>query len=159
MEIKVGYRVLILESEGCFLTVGKTAVVECVLQDAEFNVRVREEVDPFQNESWWISETKLEVITKFYTLHQNSSGGRYVRDDKVDDVVIIEAANQEHFEQLAEEILSDSIYGPYKVAYEIEDPEGTEMPTIRGEYYEDATDYEYILYRFNGVKERSREYS
>lgn len=159
MKIKVGYRVLILESEGEFLTAGKTAIVECVLPAEEFNIRVREEVDPFENESWWISDSKLEVITRFYTLHQNSSGGIYVRDDKVDDVVIIEAANQEHLQQLTEKILSDSIYGPYKVAYTIEDPEGTEMPTIRGEYYEDATDYEYILYRFNGVKERSREYS
>jgi hypothetical protein len=47
---------------------------------------------------------EITVKTKFYSFHQNNSGGSFITDDKVAEYVIIEALNASHANQIAEDI-------------------------------------------------------
>lgn len=103
--------------------------------------------------------------TKFYTSHQNNSGGYLIQNDNVDHWVCVEAKNVEDAQTKFEDILDD--YREYCPCcgirwddYYLDEEDGEETPCIYGENYKEfndpfwCRDSAIIIYYANGTKEK-----
>ena len=95
----------------------------------------------------------------FYTFMQNNSGGYYLRDENVEEVVIIEANDAEEAARKLWEIVEDDYLESceccgdrWNVLSEYHDGE-YETPKIFGDDSRETT-YSHIIYYANGAKVR-----
>ena len=78
---------------------------------------------------------------KFYTFHQNNSGGSFIKNDKLDEFVVIEANDYKHANERATEI--GLYFSGVRAGIDCDccgdrwaeqyDEDGTESPEIYGE--------------------------
>lgn len=108
----------------------------------------------------------MKKSTYFYTFYQNNSGGYFVRNDNVCEIVIIEAENAEQANEIASNIgiyFNGTIFG-FDCSCcgdrwtPVEDFEGKNEPSVYGEsvyeYEGSIFKKEAIIYYLDGKKER-----